>query len=131
MIMATEKMCNDQNSMKFINVVMHHTPPPDKVGISFMLAGDDGASITDPYATDNTADNHWIVTGSHIMVFGPPGRELGYIVAADTDPTRPYDVGEYAVRTHHSPDRSARGNDSGIENGNDHGDWQVAARESS
>jgi hypothetical protein len=63
MIMATDKMCNDQNSMEFVNAVMHHTPPPNKVGISFMLAGDDGASNTDPYATGKTADNHWIVTG--------------------------------------------------------------------
>jgi len=90
MIMGTDKMCNDQNSMEFINAVMHHTPPPNKVGISFMLAGDDGASNTDPYATDKTADNHWIVTGPHIMVFGPPSRELGYTEAADPDPTRPY-----------------------------------------
>jgi len=90
MIMATDKMCNDQNSMEFIDAVMHHTPPPNKVGISFMLAGDDGASNTDPYATGKTADNHWVVTGPHIMVFGPPSRELGYSEAADPDPTRPY-----------------------------------------
>ncbi len=90
MIMATDKMCNDQNSMEFIDAVMHHTPPPNKVGISFMLAGDDGASNTDPYATGKTADNHWVVTGPHIMVFGPPSRELGYPEAADPDPTRPY-----------------------------------------
>ena len=34
-----------------------------------------------------------------------------------------HDVGEYAVRARHDPDRSARGNDSGIENGNDHGNY--------
>jgi hypothetical protein len=74
MIMGTDKMCNDPNSMEFINAVMKHTPPPDKVGISYMFAGDHGASNTDPYAMGKTADNHWIVTGPHIMVLGPQAR---------------------------------------------------------
>ena len=38
-----------------------------------------------------------------------------------------HDVGEYAVRARHDPDRSARGNDSGIENGNDHGNYLSAS----
>ena len=37
MIMGTDKMCNDRNSMEFINAKMKHVPPPDKVGISYML----------------------------------------------------------------------------------------------
>src|SRR6185437_8581872 len=64
MIMGTDKMCNDANSMEFIHAMMKHVPPPAKVGISYMLAGDQGASNTDPYATGKTVDNHWIVTGS-------------------------------------------------------------------
>jgi hypothetical protein len=90
MIMGTDKMCNDANSMEFIHAMMKHVPPPDKVGISYMLAGDQGASNTDPYATGKTADNHWIVTGPHIMVFGPPSKALGYTQAKDPDPTKPY-----------------------------------------
>lgn len=90
MIMGTDKMCNDANSMEFVHALMKHVPPPDKVGISYMLAGDEGASNTDPYATGKTADNHWIVTGPHIMVFGPPSRALGYTEAKDPDPTKPY-----------------------------------------
>jgi hypothetical protein len=39
-----------------------------------MLAGDHGASNTGPYAMGKTADNHWIVTGPHIMVLGPQAR---------------------------------------------------------
>jgi hypothetical protein len=77
MIVGTDKMCNDRNSMGFIDALMKHEPPPDKVGVSYMLAGDEGASNTDPYATGKTADNHWIVTGPHIMVFGPPSKALG------------------------------------------------------
>jgi hypothetical protein len=90
MMMGTDKMCNDRNSMEFIVAVMKHTSPPDKVGISYMLAGDDGASNTDPYAMAKTANNHWIVTGPHIMVFGTPSKALGYTEAPDPDPTKPY-----------------------------------------
>ncbi|MBZ5654794.1 MAG: hypothetical protein LAO56_05895 [Acidobacteriia bacterium] len=90
MVVGTDKMCNDRNSMEFIDALMKHVPPPNKVGISYMLAGDEGASNTDPYATGKTADNHWIVTGPHIMVFGPPSKTLGYTEAPDPDPNKPY-----------------------------------------
>ena len=90
LIMGTDKMCNDANSMEFLHAVMKKVPPPDKVGISYMLAGDVGASNTDPFATGKTADNHWVVTGPHIMVFGPPAKALGYTEAKDPDPSKPY-----------------------------------------
>jgi hypothetical protein len=90
MIMGTDRMCNDANSMEFIHAMLMHMPPPEKVGVSYMLAGDQGASNTDPYATGKTADNHWVVTGPHIMVFGPPAKALGYTRAKDPDPTKPY-----------------------------------------
>ncbi len=90
MIMGTDKMCNDKNSMEFIEAVLKHATPPDKVGISYMLAGDEGASNTDPYAMGKTTDNHWVVTGAHIMVFGPPSKALGYTEAKDPDPKKPY-----------------------------------------
>lgn len=90
MVVGTDKMCNDANSMEFIDALMKHAPPPNKVGISYMLAGDVGASNTDPYATGKTADNHWIITGPHIMVFGPPSKTLGYTKDKDPDPSKPY-----------------------------------------
>jgi len=90
MVMGSDRMCNDANSMEFIHALMKKEPPPDKVGISYMLAGDEGASNTDPYATGKTADNHWVVTGPHIMIFGPPSKALGYTEAQDPDPTKPY-----------------------------------------
>src|SRR5579864_8296941 len=89
-IMGTDRMCNDRNSMKFIEAMMKHAPPQDEVGISYMLAGDKGASNTDPYATGKTADNHWIVTGPHLMIFGPPSKMLGYTEAKDPDSNKPY-----------------------------------------
>jgi hypothetical protein len=90
MMMGTDKMCNDANSMEFFHAVMTKGTPPDKVGVSYMLAGDDGASNTDPYAKGKTADNHWIVTGPHIMLVGAAAKQLGYTKAKDPDPTKPY-----------------------------------------
>jgi len=90
MMMVGDKMCNDTNSMEFINAVMKHETPPDKVGVSYMLAGDNGASNTDPYAMEKTADNHWVVTGPHVMVVGPASKSLGYPETPDPDPTKPY-----------------------------------------
>jgi hypothetical protein len=91
LIMGTDKMCADANSMEFLNAMMAHKPPPDKVGITYMLAGDIGASNTDPYANGKTATNHWIVTGPHIMIFGPPSKALGYTRAQDPpDSKHPY-----------------------------------------
>src|SRR5439155_12461016 len=83
-------MCADANSMEFFDAVMKHQAPPDKLGLSYMLAGDDGASNTDPAATGKTADNHWLVTGPHIMVVGPGSKSLGLTESPDPDPTKPY-----------------------------------------
>lgn len=90
MIMGPNKMCNDANAMEFIMAVLKHQTPPDKLGISYMLAGDDGASNTDPYAAGKTADNHWVVTGPHIMLVGPGSKSLGYPETKDPDPGKPY-----------------------------------------
>ena len=90
MIMGEDTMCNDANSMDFFGAMMKHEPPPDKIGISYMLRGDDGASNTDPYAMSKTADNHWIVTGPHIMITGTAAKTLGLTEAKDPDPTKPY-----------------------------------------
>jgi hypothetical protein len=90
MVMATDKMCNDANSMEFFGAMMKGETPSDKVGISYMLAGDQGASNTDPKATGKTADNHWVVTGPHIMVTGTASKSLGYTETADADPSKPY-----------------------------------------
>ncbi len=83
-------MCADANSMAFFSAWMKHENPPDKLGLTYMLAGDKGASNTDPAATGKTADNHWVVTGPHIMILGPGAKSLGFSDSADADPTKPY-----------------------------------------
>jgi hypothetical protein len=90
MVMGTDKMCGDANSMEFMHAVMAHATPPDKTGITYMLAGDDGASNTDPFATGKTAGNHWIKTGPHIMLFGPSVKTMGLTEDPDPDPGKPY-----------------------------------------
>ncbi len=90
MVMGTNDMCNDANSMAFFGAMMKHETPTDKTGISYMLLGDDGASNTDPYARDKTADNHWVVTGPHIMLTGAAAKTMGFTEAKDADPGKPY-----------------------------------------
>lgn len=90
MIVGVANMCADANGMAFFGALMHHTAPPNKVGVAYMLTGDAGASNTDPYSKAKTATNHWIVTGPHIMVLGPPAKALGLSEAKDPDPNKPY-----------------------------------------
>ena len=89
-VMMGDSMCADANSMAFFDAMMNKKDPPDKLGITYMLRGDNGASNTDPTAAKKTADNHWIVTGPHIMIVGPAAKSLGLTDAADPDPTKPY-----------------------------------------
>jgi hypothetical protein len=84
-------MCMDPNAMEWAHVWQTHGPATDKTGFIYMLAGDTGASNTDPYATGQTADNHWIQTGSHVMIVGAAAKTMmGYPRTADPDPTKPY-----------------------------------------
>ena len=88
-VMAGNTMCADANSMAFFDAYMKHANPPDKLGLTYMLGGDKGASNTDPYAAKKAADNHWVVTGPHIMIVGPGSKSLGLSESADADPTKP------------------------------------------
>lgn len=90
MVIMNDAMCADANSMAFFDAMMNKQPPPDKLGLTYMLSGDNGASNTDPGAAKKTADNHWVVTGPHIMIVGPGAKSLGLTDAADPDPTKPY-----------------------------------------
>ncbi len=58
-------------------------PAPNGVGVAYMLAGDQGASNTDPFATAATADNQWVVSGPHLMLLMPDPKALD---AYPTDP---------------------------------------------
>ncbi len=46
------------------------------VGVGYMLAGDGGASNTDPYATDPEAVDDWVSAGPHMMIIVPDAADL-------------------------------------------------------
>ncbi len=83
-------MCTDKNGWQWMTAMMTHKSPPDAVGFAYMLAGDNGASNTDPEATAATPTNHWIKTGPHVMILGPAAKSLDYPRTPDADPTKPY-----------------------------------------
>jgi hypothetical protein len=84
-------MCMDPNAIEWAQAWQTHAPPPDKVGFIYMLNGDTGASNTDPWATKSEPGNHWVQTGSHVMIVGPAVKAMpGYPRTADADPTKPY-----------------------------------------
>jgi hypothetical protein len=84
-------MCLDPDAMEWAHAWQSHGPATDKTGFIYMLAGDTGASNTDPYAKAQTGDNHWVQTGSHVMIVGAAARTMqGYPRTADPDPTKPY-----------------------------------------
>lgn len=87
---AADAMCADANAMQWAHAWMTHATPPNVVGFVYMLAGDNGASNTDPYATTASADNHWVKTGPHVMIVGPSAKQMGYPMTTDPDPTKPY-----------------------------------------
>ena len=91
MIANEVPMCMDPGAMDWAHAWQTHAPPTDKTGFIYMLAGDTGASNTDPYATKAAPGNHWIQTGSHVMIVGAAAKSMtGYPKTADPDPTKPY-----------------------------------------
>jgi hypothetical protein len=91
MIANNVPMCADKNAMEWAHAWQSHGAAPTSTGFIYMLAGDTGASNTDPYAKGKTDDNHWVQTGSHVMVVGAAAKQMeGYPRTSDPDPTKPY-----------------------------------------
>jgi hypothetical protein len=65
-----DSMCLDKEWQSWGDAWMNkkEPPKPKTLGVAYMLRGDKGASNTDPYATGPTADNHWVVSGPHVMI---------------------------------------------------------------
>lgn len=74
---APDPMCLDASFMNWADAWMNKKAPAvSKVGVGYMLRGDAGASLTDPYATAPTATNQWIKSGAHVMVIVPNASDL-------------------------------------------------------
>jgi hypothetical protein len=73
-------MCFDGPWQAWGDAWMNKKPySTDKIGISYMLAGDRGASNIDPYAEGPTDDNDWVQEGPHIMLVAPDPAMLAGI----------------------------------------------------
>jgi hypothetical protein len=91
MLAGTAPMCMDAEWMEWADAWQNKKDfAADRIGISYMLAGDEGASNIDPYAEGPTGDNEWIVEGPHLMIIAPPGM-------LDSFPTDPQSGGPYVM----------------------------------
>jgi hypothetical protein len=90
--MGTDSMCADKAWQEWAGAWLGHTKPTvTGVGIAYMLAGDHGASNSDPYAMEAKPDNNWIVSPPHIMVLSPDTKLL------DSLPTDPHTGGPWVM----------------------------------
>ncbi len=86
-----DPMCLDAEFQKWAGAWMTKKPPKlAGVGVAYMLQGDRGASITDPFAkTAQAAKNaqDWVVAGPHIMVTTPNTSALNALPGVPTGGT--------------------------------------------
>jgi hypothetical protein len=91
MLTVDSPMCMDSEWMRWADAWQNKKDfKAQGLGISYMLAGDGGASNIDPYAEGPTDDNDWIREGAHLMIIVP--AEL-----LDAFPTDPYNGGPYVM----------------------------------
>jgi hypothetical protein len=91
MLSGTAPMCMDGEWMEWADAWSNKKDfAADRLGISYMLAGDEGASNIDPFAEGPTDDNEWIVEGPHLMIIVPPELLEGF-------PTDPDNGGPYVM----------------------------------
>ncbi|NVK42944.1 MAG: hypothetical protein HWE39_17005 [Oceanospirillaceae bacterium] len=86
---TTGPMCNDAEWEAMIGALMAKQEyAPGKLGVSYMLAGEGtapGVSNSDPYATDQTAED-WVKEGPHLMIILP---DRALLEGLSTDPKDP------------------------------------------
>jgi hypothetical protein len=89
---AAAPMCMDENARQWVDAYRSHGPPPaGRLGLIYRLAGDAGASSTDPYATGPAAGNHWAKAGPHLMIVGADASFYQqYPKSADPRAASPY-----------------------------------------
>jgi len=70
-------MCNDEVWMSMLSAVGSKADfKTDKVGISYMLAGDDNVNNADPYDTKPDPGEVWVQEGPHLMIIVPDTAAL-------------------------------------------------------
>jgi hypothetical protein len=73
-----DPMCLDAPWMEWFRAYTSNgTPNVSGIGFGYMLGGDAAASNTDPFATEATSDNEWMMQGRpHIMIVVPDADML-------------------------------------------------------
>lgn len=91
MLTGNAPMCMDSEWMKWADAWQNKKDySAESLGISYMLAGDEGASNIDPYADGPTKDNEWIEEGAHLMILAPSSM-------LESFPTDPKNGGPYVM----------------------------------
>lgn len=81
--------CSDQEWMKLFTAIGQKADyTPSGIGISYMLAGDQGVSNSDPYHPDHKSADDFIKEGPHLMLIVP--REMLEGVTDDPSSGAPY-----------------------------------------
>jgi len=81
---SSHPMCNDEVWMRLMQAIGDKADfKTDKVGISYMLAGDDNVNNADPYDTKPDPGEVWVQEGPHLMILVP---DLGALEGLSDDP---------------------------------------------
>jgi len=91
--MPGEPMCLDKEWMSWVDAYMNQSDEVnvERIGISYMLQGDQGTSNLRPYVEEPTPENDWVITGPHLMLIVPDPSLLEGI------PTDPLSGGPYVM----------------------------------
>jgi len=76
-----DPMCLDAEFQKWAGAWMtkKKSPKLTGVGVAYMLQGDRGASVTDPFAKSAADAKDWVVAGPHIMITTPNTASLAVL----------------------------------------------------
>jgi hypothetical protein len=86
-----DPMCMDANAMEWAMAwIGHRTPPANRAGLMYMLAGGTDASNVDPYSQRPGRGDRWVSTGPHVMVVGSDTILRGYPSGPTPDTSQPY-----------------------------------------
>jgi len=69
---SSHPMCNDAVWMELMTAVASNAPfKTTRIGISYMLAGDDNVNNADPFDTHQDPGEVWVQEGPHLMIVVP------------------------------------------------------------
>jgi len=74
---STHPMCNDAVFMSLMGAIGNKAEVNiDRIGISYMLAGDDNVNNADPFDTTQDPGEVWVAEGPHLMIVVPDVKML-------------------------------------------------------